>query len=125
MCMAAGQPFDPDNISIGVPDIVAGHPDVDVVGLDPLTAFENVNLRNVRQRLAPFHRLAEERGVTFFIPHHTTKSRSARNPLGLISGSKSWTDNCPMVWQIEQCNQNGDAILEMTKGRRIPRPWPR
>jgi AAA domain len=111
-----------------IPDIVKQHPDVGFVVVDPLTAFCDTGTPNpyrVRKMLAPFHKLASERNITFLFVHHTTKNRSARHPLGLISGSKGWTDNVCTVWQIEPCNPDGDAILEMTKGRNVARPFPR
>ena len=117
----------PDITLASIPEILRHNPDVKFVVVDPLSAFCHVGSNSpykVRQMLAPFHKLANERGVTFVFVHHVNKSRNARNPLGLISGSKSWTDNAPTVWQLERCNQNGDCVLELTKGRGMARPFP-
>jgi len=110
-----------------IPDMVRERPDVGFVVLDPLTALCNTSTNSayqLRQLLAPFFKLASERNVTFLFNHHTIKSRTARTPIGLISGSKGLTDNIPTVLQLESLNPNGEAILEITKGRGIARPFP-
>ena len=114
----------PDIRLSDIPAIAAEH-GADVIAIDPLTQFVRGSLDSfqVRVLLQPFHAL-DEKGVTTLIMHHHVKSRTARAPLGLISGSKAWVDNVPTVFQIVPCNSEGDAILEVTKGRAMSRPWP-
>ncbi len=58
-----------------IPAEVEKH-DATFVQIDPLQAFDNpsISAYAVRQRLAPFHKLVHERGITFIICHHTRKA---------------------------------------------------
>ncbi len=50
---------------------------------------------------------------------------SKKKPLDLLYGSKGLAANAHMVWQIEPTDDQGHFVLQMTKGRTIPQPWPR
>ena len=86
--------------------------------IDPTPKFVNTATTpyHVRQVLQPFQELSEL-GVTTILVCELTKS-------GTVSGSMGWIYNSPFVWEMEQMNPNGDAVLEMTKGK-VPRPFPR
>jgi hypothetical protein len=126
-------------------DCVVDHPDVllanmlehkaidlrlaraDAVIVDPLATFESDGIRKfcIRQRLAPFHRLAqrEQHPVTSYFALHTNKSRAnIREALDLVPGG--WAGNVETCWQIEPSDKLGHAVLEMTRARDHPRPWP-
>src|SRR5262249_15778469 len=99
----------------------------EVVIVDPLATFESDGIRKfcIRQRLAPFHRLAqrEQHPVTSYFALHTNKSRATiREALDLVPGA--WAGNVETCWQIEPTDKLGHAVLEMTRGRDHPRPWP-
>jgi hypothetical protein len=104
---------------------VAPHLDwADCIIVDPLTAFESDNIKRhkIRRRLQQFHALTRK-GVMVFIATHPNRTRRVRRPLDLVPSG--WAGNVEIVWQIEQSDQLGHAVLEMTRGRHYAQPWKR
>jgi len=105
----------------GVAPHLAG---ADCIILDPLTAFESegVKRHKIRQGLKQFHRQTRN-GVMVFIATHPNRTRTVRRPVDLVPSG--WAGNVEIVWQIEPSDQNGNAVLEMTRGRYYALPWKR
>jgi hypothetical protein len=54
---------------------------------------------------------------------HPNKSRAhIRNALDLVPGS--WAGDIETVWQIMEIDPLGHSVVEMTRGRHHPKPWP-
>ena len=104
---------------------IAPHlPGVDCIIVDPLTSFESDSIKRhkIRRRLKQFHAQTRN-GVMVFIATHPNRTRTVRKPLDLVPSG--WAGNFEIVWQIEQSDQNGHAVLEMTRGRHYAPPWKR
>jgi len=105
---------------------IAPHlPRVDCLIVDPLATFESDGIRRfrIRQRLAPFHRLAQrkQRPITTYFALHPNKSRrNLRQALDLVPGG--WAGSVETVWQIEPSDRLGHGIVELTRARHHPKP---
>jgi KaiC/GvpD/RAD55 family RecA-like ATPase len=106
-------------------EAIAKHlPGVDTIIVDVASSFvsESVKRYRIRQLLAPFHGLARK-GITTFIAMHPNRGRNVRKPADRVPAG--WAGSAEVVWQIEASDDQGHAVVEMTRGREYPKPWKR
>ena len=61
--------------------------------------------------------------MTTYIAMHPNRYRNVRKAADVVPAG--WASNAEAAWQIESSDDQGHAVLEMTRGREYPKPWAR
>src|SRR5438552_1927861 len=79
-------------------------------------------------RCRTFRRFTFSKAVSGSRPTTSTSGCPATmsgTPIDMLSGSKGWPAAMHIVWQLEEADENGHCVLQMTRGRHYPKPWKR